>query len=132
MPLTDPISDLLNRIRNAQAQKRATVLVPSSKLKAAILDVLKQEGYIVDVAEDANEQGHKTLTVTLKYHQGQPVITWMKRVSTPGKRVYSQAGEVPMVSNGLGTTIVSTSRGVLTDTKARELNVGGEVLCQVM
>lgn len=132
MPLTDPISDLLVRIRNAQAQKHQTVRVPASKLKAAMLAVLAQEGYISGVAEEASEKGHKTLVVTLKYHQGQPVITWVKRVSTPGRRIYSQAKEIPMVANGLGTTIVSTSRGVFTDTKARELNIGGEVLCQVM
>lgn len=132
MPLTDPISDLLVRIRNAQAQKHQTVRLPASKVKAAILAVLAQEGYIVGHAEETDAKGHKHLVVTLKYYQGQPVITSLKRVSTPGRRVYSQATEIPMVSNGLGTTIVSTSRGVVTDTKARELNVGGEVLCQVM
>ncbi len=131
MPVTDPISDLLVRIRNAQAQKHASVRIPASKLKASILEVLKTEGYIVDFATETDStQG--TLVVTLKYHQGTPVITTLKRVSSPGRRVYSQAKEIPMVSNGLGTTIVSTSRGVVTDSKARELNVGGEVLCQVM
>lgn len=131
MPVTDPIADLLVRIRNAQAQKHSTVSIPASKLKTAILDVLAQEGYIVSYTQEA-EGVQGSITVTLKYHQGQAVITSLKRVSTPGRRVYSQAKEIPMVSNGLGTTIVSTSRGVLTDTKARELNVGGEVLCQVM
>lgn len=131
MPVTDPIADLLVRIRNAQAQKHATVRMPASKLKASILDVLTAEGYISSYTVE-NEGVQGTLVVTLKYHQGQPVITTLKRVSTPGRRVYSQAKEIPMVSNGLGTTIVSTSRGVITDTKARELNVGGEVLCQVM
>lgn len=131
MPVTDPISDLLVRIRNAQAQKHASVRIPASKLKASILEVLKAEGYIVDFATETDStQG--TLVVTLKYFQGTPVITTLKRVSSPGRRVYSQAKEIPMVSNGLGTTIVSTSRGVVTDSKARELNVGGEVLCQVM
>ena len=131
MPVTDPISDLLVRIRNAQAQKHASVRIPASKLKASILEVLKAEGYIVDFATEADStQG--TLVVTLKYFQGAPVITTLKRVSSPGRRVYSQAKEIPMVANGLGTSIVSTSRGVITDTKARELNVGGEVLCQVM
>lgn len=132
MPVTDPISDLLVRIRNAQAQKHATVRVPASKLKASILDVLVQEGYIVSYAQEDAEATQPTLVVTLKYFQGAPVITSLKRVSSPGRRVYSPSKEIPMVSNGLGTTIVSTSRGVLTDTKARELNVGGEVLCKVM
>lgn len=131
MPVTDPISDLLVRIRNAQAQKHANVRIPASKLKASILEVLKAEGYIVDFSTET-EDAQGTLVVTLKYYQGQPVITTLKRVSKPGRRVYSQAKEIPMVSNGLGTTIVSTSRGVVTDSKARELNVGGEVLCQVM
>lgn len=133
MPVTDPIADLLVRIRNAQAQKHTTVRVPASKLKASILEVLAAEGYIVSFAQE-NEEGsvQGTLVVSLKYHQGQPVITSLKRVSSPGRRVYSQAQEIPMVANGLGTTIVSTSRGVFTDSKARELNVGGEVLCQIM
>ncbi len=135
MPVTDPIADLLVRIRNAQAQKHETVRMPASKLKASILEVLKAEGYISSYTvetEGATNSVQGTLVVTLKYHQGQPVITSLKRVSKPGRRVYSQAKEIPMVSNGLGTTIVSTSHGVVTDTKARELNVGGEVLCQVM
>ena len=131
MPVTDPIADLLVRIRNAQAQKHETVRVPSSKLKASILEVLKTEGYIVSY-EQLEDSVQGTLVITLKYHQGTPVITSMKRVRTPGRRVYSQAKEIPMVSNGLGTTIVSTSHGVVTDSKAREMNVGGEVLCQVM
>ena len=131
MPVTDPISDLLVRIRNAQAQKHASVRIPASKLKASILEVLKAEGYIVDFSTET-EDAQGTLVVSLKYHQGMPVITSLKRVSKPGRRVYSQAKEIPMVSNGLGTTIVSTSRGVVTDSKARELNVGGEILCQVM
>lgn len=132
MPVTDPIADLLVRIRNAQAQNHATVRVPASKLKASILDVLAAEGYIVSYVQEDTDAVQPTLVVTLKYFQGTPVITSLKRVSSPGRRVYSPSKEIPMVSNGLGTTIVSTSRGVLTDTKARELNVGGEVLCKVM
>jgi small subunit ribosomal protein S8 len=132
MPVTDPIADMIARLRNAQKQAKQTFRMPSSKLKAAILSVLHQEGYIEGFAEEADEQGFKHLVVTLKYYQGQPVVTTIKRVSTPGRRIYSQAQEIPMVRNGLGVTIVSTSRGVLTDTKARELNVGGEILCQVM
>ena len=130
--MTDPISDMLARLRNAQAQRHASVRIPASKLKAAVLEVLKAEGYISDVAEDVATNGAKTLVVSLKYHQGQPVMTWVKRVSKPGRRAYSPAQELPMVSNGLGVTIVSTSKGILTDTQARAQNVGGEVLCQVM
>ncbi len=130
--MTDPISDMLARLRNAQAQRHASVRVPASKLKAAILNVLKGEGYITDVAEDTATNGAKTLVVSLKYHQGQPVMTWANRVSKPGKRTYSAAQELPMVANGLGVTIVSTSKGILTDAQARAQNVGGEVLCQVM
>lgn len=130
--MTDPISDMLARLRNAQAQRHASVRVPASKLKAAVLAVLKAEGYITDVAEDVSTNGQKSLVVSLKYHQGQPVMTWVNRVSKPGRRTYSNAQELPMVSNGLGVTIVSTSKGILTDTQARAQNVGGEILCQVM
>lgn len=130
--MTDPISDMLTRLRNAQAQRHASVRVPASKLKASILAVLKAEGYISDVAEDVTAGGSKSLVVSLKYHQGQPVMTWVNRISKPGRRHYSPAQDVPMVSNGLGVTIVSTSKGILTDTQARAQNVGGEILCQVM
>ncbi len=132
MSFTDPIADMLTRLRNAQAQRHATVRVPASKMKAAILSVLQAEGYIAGVAEDVSASGAKTLVVSLKYHQGQPVVTWINRVSKPGRRVYSQAAELPMVANGLGVTIVSTSKGILTDTQARAQKVGGEVLCQIM
>lgn len=130
--MTDPIADMIARLRNAQAQRHASVRVPASKLKAAVLEVLKSEGYISDVAQDVATNGLKTLVVTLKYHQGQPVMTWVKRISKPGKREYSAAQEAPMVSNGLGVSILSTSKGIMTDTQARAQNVGGEVLCQVM
>lgn len=129
--MTDPIADLFARLKNAQGQRHRSLTVPASKLKQAILAVLQSEGYINGVTETTDAKGHKQLEVELKYYQGQPVITRLKRVSTPGRRVYSQAQEIPMVSNGLGVTIVSTSKGVLSDTKARELNVGGEVLGQV-
>lgn len=132
MPVTDPISDMLARLRNAQAQAHKTVRMPASKLKQAILNVLAQEGYITSVSEESNANGFKELVVELKYYQGQPVLTWVKRVSTPGRRIYSQSQELPKVSNGLGVTIVSTSKGILTDTQAREQKVGGEILCQVM
>lgn len=132
MPMIDPIADMLSRLRNAQAQHHAAVRMPSSKMKQAILEVLAREGYINGYTVEETERGHKEIVVSLKYHQGQPVLTTIKRVSTPGRRIYSQATEIPMVSNGLGITIVSTSKGVLTDTQAREQKVGGEVICQVM
>jgi small subunit ribosomal protein S8 len=131
MSMTDPIADLLTRLRNAQAQGKADIRLPSSKLKVAVLNVLKAEGYVNEVTEETSEKGFKSLLVNLKYYQGKPVITSIDRVSTPGRRVYSPAKEIPMVSNGLGITIVSTSRGVITDTQARAQNVGGEVLCKV-
>jgi small subunit ribosomal protein S8 len=132
MPMTDPIADMLTRLRNAQAQRHATVRMPASNMKAAILQVLQQEGYISAVAEDVSTDGFKSLIVSLKYHQGQPVMTWVKRISKPGRRVYSQADALPKVANGLGVTIVSTSKGVLSDANARSQKLGGEVLCQVM
>jgi small subunit ribosomal protein S8 len=132
MSFTDPIADMLTRLRNAQAQRHATVRVPASKMKAAILNVLQSEGYISGVAEDVATNGAKTLVVSLKYHLGQPVVTWVNRISKPGRRVYSQAQELPMVANGLGVTIVSTSKGILTDTQARTQKVGGEIICQIM
>lgn len=129
--MTDPIADLFARLKNAQAQRHRSVSVPASNIKKAILDVLQSEGYINGITESVDAAGHKQLDVELKYYQGQPVISRLSRVSKPGRRIYSQAQEIPMVSNGLGVTIVSTSKGVLSDTKARELNVGGEVLGQV-
>lgn len=131
MSMTDPIADMLTRLRNAQAQGKPSVNIPGSKLKSAILAVLKSEGYVENINEETTEQGFKTLNVALKYYQGKPVITRIKRVSKPGLRIYSPAAEIPMVSNGLGITIVSTSKGVMTDTSARDQKVGGEVLCQV-
>ena len=132
MPMIDPIAAMLTRIRNAQAQSHSTVRMPASKLKTAILSVLTEQGYVASVAQETTPRGGKETVVTLKYHMGQPVITWMKRVSTPGRRIYSQSTELPMVSNGLGVTIISTSKGILTDTQAREQKVGGEILCKVM
>jgi len=129
--MTDPISDMFARLKNAQGQRHKSVTLPASSLKKAILDVLVSEGYINGVTETTDDQGHKHLEVELKYHQGQPVISRLTRVSKPGRRIYSPAQEIPMVANGLGVTIISTSKGVLSDTKARELNVGGEVLGQV-
>jgi small subunit ribosomal protein S8 len=131
MSMNDPIADMLARLKNAQAQQHPQVSMPGSKAKKAVLEVLKTEGYITGFAEQKTQSGHSTLVVDLKYHQGQPVITRLTRVSKPGRRVYSQATEVPMVANGLGVTIVSTSKGVMSDTQARSQNVGGEIICQV-
>ena len=130
MPMTDPIADMLTRIRNAQRSEKQTTLIPASKLKSAIAQVLKDEGYIEGFAlRDA--EGKPQLEISLKYYAGKPVIEKIERVSRPGLRIYRQKDELPTVMNGLGVAIVSTSRGVMTDRKARGLGVGGEVLCIV-
>ena len=130
MSMSDPISDMLTRIRNAQTVNKTTVAMPSSKLKVAIARVLKDEGYIENyaVAEDA---GKATLSIELKYYAGRPVIERIERVSRPGLRVYKGKTEIPTVMNGLGVTIVSTPKGVMTDRKARATGTGGEILCYV-
>jgi len=129
--MTDPISDMLTRIRNAQACGKNTVSMPSSKLKAAIAQVLKEEGYIDQFA--VREAGPKRdIEISLKYYAGQPVIEKLERVSRPGLRIYRGVEEIPKVLNGMGIAIVSTSRGVMTDRKARSQGVGGEVLCIVV
>ena len=130
MSTTDPLSDLLTRIRNGQRAKKDSVLTPASKLRARVLDVLQREGYIRGYQEEALGD-HPGLRIELKYFEGQPAIQHLKRVSTPGRRVYSGATELPRVRNGLGITIVSTPRGVLSDAEARDQNVGGEVLAEV-
>jgi small subunit ribosomal protein S8 len=130
MSMSDPISDMLTRIRNAQAADKVSVSMPASKLKAAIAKVLKDEGYIDDFAVRENE-GKPQLDVSLKYYAGRPVIERIERVSRPGLRIYKGSKEIPKVMNGLGITIVSTSKGVMTDRKARAAGVGGEVLCIV-
>lgn len=130
MSLSDPIADLLTRIRNAQLVSKASITLPSSKLKVAIVQVLKDEGYI-DGFEVKTEGGKSDLRVDLKYYAGRPVIERIERVSKPGLRVYKPSKEIPQVQNGLGVAIVSTPRGVLTDRKARAENVGGEVLLYV-
>jgi small subunit ribosomal protein S8 len=130
MSMTDPIADLLTRIRNAQAASKADVSAPSSKLKVAIAKVLKDEGYISDYA--VAEAGVKPqLNIRLKYHGGQPVIDTLQRVSRPGLRVYKNKDELPQVLDGLGIAIVSTSQGVMTDRAARKAGQGGEILCYV-
>ena len=130
MSMTDPIADMLTRIRNAQMIERATVEMPSSKVKVAIAKVHKDEGYI-DGFKLGGEDAKPVLEIALRYHAGRPVIERIERVSSPGLRVYRGKDEMPRVMNGLGIAIVSTSRGVMTDRKARADGVGGEVLCIV-
>jgi small subunit ribosomal protein S8 len=131
MSFTDPVGDLLTRIRNGQGAHHATIAVPASKLRMSVLEVLKREGYIRGYSEAELSPGIKELTVELKYHEGQPVIREISRVSKPGRRVYSKIRELPRVYNGLGISILSTPRGVMSDAEARDANVGGEVLCTV-
>jgi small subunit ribosomal protein S8 len=128
--MTDPIADMLTRIRNAQTAQKGAVVMPSSKLKVAIASVLKDEGYIDDFAIRANG-GKPELDIALKYYAGRPVIERIERISKPGLRVYKGKDDLPRVLNGLGVAIVSTPKGVMTDRKARASNVGGEVLCIV-
>ena len=128
--MTDPIADLLTRIRNGQAANKVEVSMPSSKLKCAIANVLKEEGYISDFST-SDEDGKAVLTVTLKYHNGTPVIETIKRSSRPGLRLYRGKDEIPSIQNGLGVAIVSTSKGVMSDRQARAAGEGGEILCVV-
>jgi small subunit ribosomal protein S8 len=130
MSMSDPVADMLTRIRNAQAVEKVAVSMPSSKLKAAIAQVLKDEGYIEDFAV-RGEAAKPELELQLKYYAGRPVIERIERVSKPGLRIYKGAQDLPRVMNGLGVAIVSTSSGVMTDRKARAQGVGGEVLCVV-
>ena len=130
MALTDPLGDMLTRIRNGQRARKDSVLSPASKLRVRVLDVLQREGYIRGYSEE--QMGPAAgIRIELKYFEGQPAIKHVARVSKPGRRVYSGATELPRVMNGLGITIVSTPRGVLSDAEAREQNVGGEVLAEV-
>ena len=131
MSVTDPISDMLTRIRNAQKAEKAAEAMPASKLKAAIAAVLKEEGYVEDYAVKESAGNKATLEIALKYYAGRPVIERIERVSKPGLRIYKGSDDIPRVMNGLGIAIVSTPRGVMTDRKARATNVGGEVLCIV-
>jgi len=130
MSMSDPIADMLTRIRNAQLSEVQSVAIPASKVKAAIAKVLKDEGYIEDFALRENA-GKPLLEISLKYYAGKPVIEKIERISRPGLRVYKPSRDIPNVMNGLGVAIVSTSQGVMTDRKARGLGVGGEVLCIV-
>ena len=130
MSMSDPIADLLTRIRNAQSVNKTNVAMPSSKLKVAIARVLKEEGYIEDYAV-AEQGGKPELRIELKYYAGRPVIERIERVSRPGLRIYRGKTEIPTVMNGLGVAIVSTPKGVMTDRKARATGTGGEILCYV-
>ena len=130
MSMSDPIADMLTRIRNAQCVDKVSVAMPSSKLKCAIAKVLKDEGYIDDF-KVIDETGKPVLEIALKYYAGRPVIDRLERVSRPGLRIYKSRDDIPQVMNGLGVAIVSTSRGVMTDRKARATGVGGEVICYV-
>ncbi|WP_373740681.1 30S ribosomal protein S8 [Neisseria sp.] len=129
MSMHDPISDMLTRIRNAQRANKASVMMPSSKLKCAIAKVLKEEGYIEDFAVTLDTKS--ILDIQLKYYAGRPVIEKIQRISRPGLRIYKASDKIPSVMNGLGIAIVSTSKGVMTDRKARAEGVGGELLCIV-
>jgi small subunit ribosomal protein S8 len=131
MSMSDPIADMLTRIRNAQATEKVSVSMPSSKVKVSIAKVLKDEGYIDNFAVRENE-GKPQLEIALKYYAGKPVIELLERVSRPGLRIYKRREDIPQVMNGLGVAIVSTSKGVMTDRKARQTGVGGEVICYVM
>ena len=131
MSLSDPLGDMLTRIRNAYGRKKSSVSTPASRLRARVLDVLKAEGYIRGYEEVTTEAGHVELEISLKYFEGQPVIRELARVSKPGRRVYAGAKEIPRVRQGLGVSIVSTPKGVMSDANARNANVGGEVLCTV-
>lgn len=128
--MSDPLGDMLTRIRNGQQARKDSVLTPASKLRARVLDVLQREGFIRGYSS-VLDGVHQNLRIDLKYFEGKPAIQHLARVSKPGRRVYSGATELPRVRNGLGITIVSTPKGVLSDAEAREQNVGGEVLCQV-
>jgi small subunit ribosomal protein S8 len=131
MSMIDPLGDMLTRIRNAQMRRKGKVSTPGSSLRARVLDVLKNEGYIRDYSSVEYGNGRTEFEIELKYYDGAPVIRTIERVSKPGRRVYAAVDKMPKVANGLGVTIISTSKGVMADYQAREANVGGEVLCKV-
>jgi small subunit ribosomal protein S8 len=127
--MTDPIADMLTRIRNSSMRGKSTVMTPGSKLRAWVLDVMKDEGYIRGYENTTGADGHPAIEISLKYFDGTPVIRELKRVSKPGRRVYMGVKDIPSVRQGLGVAIVSTPKGVMSDASARAANVGGEVLC---
>ncbi len=131
MSITDPLGDMLTRIRNAQLRNKSTVRSPASKLRGWVLDVLQDEGFIRGYEKVADDPKKPEFVISLKYYEGEPVIRELKRYSKPGRRAYSGSEALPQVRNGLGVAIISTNRGVMSDARARELNVGGEVLCTV-
>ena len=131
MAMSDPIGDMLTRIRNGQRARKSAITTPASKLRTRVLDVLEREGFIRGYDQYEVRPGISQVRVELKYHEGEPVIREINRVSRPGRRVYSKIADLPKVYNGLGISIISTPRGVLSDTEARDANVGGEILCRV-
>jgi small subunit ribosomal protein S8 len=131
MSLTDPLGDLLSRIRNAQMRKKSKVSTPSSRLRAGVLEVLKNEGYIRGYATVEHKDGRNEFEIELKYFDGSPVIREIERISKPGRRVYVSVKALPRINNGLGVAILSTPKGVMADHDARDQNVGGEILCTV-
>tara|TARA_B100001093_G_scaffold438875_1_gene438505 strand:- start:4311 stop:4709 length:399 start_codon:yes stop_codon:yes gene_type:complete len=131
MTLMDPIGDMFTRIRNGQMRSLNTIDVPASNFRLKILEVLKSEGYILNFFIEKNDNNKKTLKVDLKYYEGTPVIKEIKRVSKPGRRVYSRATSIPKIQNGLGLAILSTPKGVMSDNDARKNNIGGEIICRV-
>ena len=131
MTFVDPIGDMLTRIRNGQMRSLNKISVPFSVFRSKILEVLKKEGYIINFSIDKGEKNKKLLLVDLKYYEGQPVIREIKRISKPGRRVYSRATSIPKVHNGLGLAILSTSKGVMSDSEAMKNNLGGEIICRV-
>ena len=131
MSLTDPIADMITRIRNAQLRTLNSVSIPSSKFRARILDVLKEEGYISDYKFLSDAKNKGSLIVNLKYYNGLPVIKEIRRISKPGRRIYTKADSIPKIQSGLGIAIVSTSMGIMSDNDARSKNIGGEIICKV-
>ena len=131
MSFVDPIGDMITRIRNAQLRALNNVVIPSSKFRARILDVLKQEGYISNYKISSDDKKRESLLVDLKYSNGLPVIKEIKRVSKPGRRIYAKAESIAKIQNGLGLAIVSTSKGIMSDNDARTKNIGGEIICRV-
>ena len=131
MSMSDPVADMLSRIKNAQARAKETVRMPSSKLKCAIAKVLYEEGYIEGYQEDDLAANKKELTIELKYYKGEPVISSIRRVSRPGLRLYRRVNDLPQIMGGMGTVVCSTSKGVISGKKAKAMNCGGEILCVV-
>ena len=131
MSFTDPIADMITRIRNAQLRTLGSVSIPSSKFRAKILDVLKEEGYISDYKFLSDAKNKGSLIVNLKYNNGLPVIKEIRRISKPGRRIYTKADSIPKIKSGLGIAIVSTSMGIMSDNDARSKNIGGEIICKV-